>query len=87
MKRFVCGMGLVACLSAPSYAQNQRQDDAFDNLHACYELAAIMPLPPERETALLGQCSKAQKGECENTRKILRESRKSDAGLVCSGPR
>lgn len=87
MKRGVLAIGLLMFSGASVvYSQPQSKEGAFEHLHACYDLAAVLPLPPEREVVLLEQCSKAKRKECEDTRKILAESGKSDPGLKCIGP-
>ena len=73
-------------LVARSQPKTGAQPDAYEYVHACYDLSAGISLPPEREAMLLERCSKAERKECEATRKILQDSGKGDVSLACVGP-
>jgi hypothetical protein len=86
------GLVLAIAVSAPlslvahSQPKTEMQQDAFDYLHACYDLSAGFSLPLERQAMLVGQCAKAQRKECEATRRILQDTGNRDVSLTCVGP-
>lgn len=84
----VLAIAVWASLTLVVHAQpkTETQQDAFDYLHACYDLSAGLSLPPERQAMLVGQCAKAQRKECETTRRILQDTGKRDVSLTCVGP-
>ena len=45
-------------LVARSQPKTETQQDAFDYLHACYDLSAGFSLPLERQAMLVGQCAR-----------------------------
>ena len=83
---FAIAVSASLALVARSQPKTETQQDVFDYLHACYDLSAGFSLPPERQAMLVGQCAKAQRKECEATRKILQDSGKRDVSLTCVGP-
>lgn len=83
---FAIAVSASLTLVARSQPKTETQQDAFDYIHACYDLSAGFCLPPERQAMLAGQCAKAQRNECEATRRILQDSGKRDVSLICAGP-
>ena len=83
---FAVALSASLSLVARSQPKTETQRDAFDYLHACYDLSAGFSLPLERQAMLVGQCAKAQRKECEVTRRILQDSGKRDVSLTCGGP-
>jgi len=83
---FAVALSASLSLVARSQPKAETQRDAFDYLHACYDLSAGFSLPLERQAMLVGQCVKAQRKECEATRRILQDTGTRDVSLTCVGP-